>query len=83
MNEEKTWAWQFAGGKMYRIISNPEEGTIKVYNPNGELIQENKDLTPEGVQMVEENFLKITAIQMNPEEKYVEDDEEKVGRYIR
>lgn len=79
---EKTWAWQFPGGKMYRVVSNPEEGTINVYNPKGEMIQENKDLTPEGVQMVEQNFLRITAVQMNPEEKHVESDEEKVWRYI-
>jgi len=42
--EEKVWAWQFAGGKIYRVVSNPEEGTIKVYNPNGKIIQENKNL---------------------------------------
>jgi len=33
--------------------------------------------------MVEKNFLEVTAIQMNPEEKHVETDEEKIGQYIR
>jgi len=81
--KEKTWAWQFAGGKIYRVVSNPEKGTVKVYNPSGEMIQENKGLTPEGVQMVEENFLEVAATKMNPEEKYIETEEEKIRQYIR
>lgn len=86
--KEKSWAWGMAGRRIYKVVSNPEEGTVKVYDPNGKLVEEHKGLSSEGVNVVEENFLKITSTKMgtDKEGRFKRIDESKMEEtenYIR
>lgn len=83
MKKEKIWSWKFPSGKVYKVVSSPEKGTIMVYNPKGDVVQENKDMTPEQIKLIEENFLGTTTYETNQMKYPVESEEEKVRQYIR
>ena len=55
------WAWLRPGNRIWKVISDPEKGTIQVFDEKGQLILEKKDLTREAMEVVEKNFLDVTA----------------------
>ena len=64
------WAWIQPVDRIWKVISDPEKGTLYVYNEKSELILEQKGMTKEEVSFIEDNFLQIVAKNLN-EEKIV------------
>lgn len=48
-------------GKIYRVMTNPMDGTIKVYDPGGKLTRSEENLTEAAVKTLEKNFLDVVA----------------------
>ncbi len=80
--KEKTWAWVMSSGKIYKVMTNPEEGTIKVYNSDGKLVWNEEKLSEEAVSLVEKNFLETVVAKVGEKEKETEDNLE-TAMYIR
>jgi len=80
MKTENVWAWLMPSGKIYRVLTNKEEGTIKVFDPKGDLKRKEENLAQEAVEAIEKNFLGIVAKKMSGEEKAVMDE---IAMYIR
>jgi len=71
------WAWLRPGNRVWKVISDYDKGTITVYDEKGNLILEKKDLTGETMKLVEQNFLNVTATNLDAEDdpdKNAEDD---------
>lgn len=64
------WAWIQPVDRIWKIVTDAEEGILCVYNEKSELIQENRGLTKEEVYFIEQNFLEIVATNLtgNPAE---------------
>ena len=58
---ERTWTWKQAGGTELKVVSNAEKGTIHVYNSNGECVLEKKNLTPDQLKIIEQQFLNVVT----------------------
>jgi hypothetical protein len=67
--KEKIWAWLMPSGKIYRVVSNPVGGTIKVYKPDGTLVKKYEPLSEAEVNLIEQNFLGTVATMVNGNEK--------------
>lgn len=65
---EKTWNWKQAGGSSLKVVSNPEKGTITVYDGEGKIVLEKKNLSPEQVKIIEQHFLHVVT---NKKQTYV------------
>lgn len=74
MNEEKTkiWAWLVASGRLYRVVSNPADGAISVYNPEGTLVKRYENLSKAEVCLIEKTFLETVATLLNGNETETE-----------
>lgn len=59
--KKRTWTWKQAGGSKLKVVSNIEKGTIQVYTENGECVLEKKNLTPEQVKLIEQQFLSVVT----------------------
>jgi hypothetical protein len=59
--KKRTWTWKQAGGSNLKVVSNIEKGTIQVYTKNGECVLEKKNLTPEQVKLIEQQFLSVVT----------------------
>lgn len=59
------WAWIQPVDRIWKVISDTEQGTLFVYNEKGELILEQKGMTKEEVSFLEDNFLRIVATNLN------------------
>lgn len=59
--KERTWTWLMPSGKVCKVVTNPESGTVKVYDQNGKLVREEEKLSEEAVSIIEKDFLEITA----------------------
>ncbi len=59
--KEKIWAWLMPSGKIYKVVTNPEGGTISVYNPKGVLVKKDEKLSVAAVSLIEKNFLETVA----------------------
>ncbi|MGB2841910.1 MAG: hypothetical protein WBC40_05485 [Halobacteriota archaeon] len=86
--EEKTWAWLMPGGKVYRVVTNPVEGTIKVYDPTGKLAKQDEKLSREAVKIIERNFLETVATKVRGKETETVKEAgnalpDEIGMYIR
>lgn len=82
--KEKIWAWLMVGGKIFKVITNSEKGTIEVYNQKGDLVKKDENLSKEAVNAVETNFLEIVATEIKGDEVKNEIIENvDVGMYIR
>lgn len=82
--KEKIWAWLMPSGKIYKVVTNPDDGTIRVYNPKGELVKKDEKLSVAAVSLIEKNFLETVAtrIEMKGKERETEKELE-IGMYIR
>lgn len=58
------WAWTQPVDRIWKVISDPEKGTIVIYNEKDELISEQKNLGKDDVLLIEEYFLKIVATKL-------------------
>jgi hypothetical protein len=65
MTSEHIWAWLQTKGKIFKVISDPEQGTIEVINEKGEILIRKTNLTKRQVETVERNFLYIVAKKLN------------------
>ena len=64
---ENIWAWLQAKGRIYKVISNTQTGTIKVYDEKGNMVMEKKNLSSKQVEIVEESFLSVVVKRLNSE----------------
>lgn len=48
-------------GKIFRLVSNTNRGTIKVYDNKGKMILEKRNLSKRQIELVEKGFLNIVA----------------------
>ena len=55
------WAWIQPVDRIWKVVSDTEKGTLCVYNEKSELILEQKGMTKEEVNFIENNFLQIVA----------------------
>ena len=90
MEEEKAKirAWLMPSGKIYKVVTNQEDGTIRVYNPNGALVKKDEKLSGAAVSLIEKSFLETVATVV--EEKGMETGKEtgnklkdEIAMYIR
>jgi len=88
--KEKIWAWLMPSGKIYKVVTNPGDGTISVYNPNGELVKKDENLSDAAVSLIEKNFLGTVATMVEGKGKGMETGKEtgneltdEIGMYIR
>ncbi len=65
MSNETIWAWLQTKGKIFKVISNPERGTIEVRNENGETLIRKTNLSRRQVELIEKNFLNTIAKKLN------------------
>lgn len=62
---ESIWTWLQARGKILKVVSNPNKGTIKVYDESGKILMKKTNLTKDQVEMVEDSFLGFVAKKLN------------------
>ena len=65
MTSEHIWTWLRAKGKLFKVISDPENGIIEVINEHGEILIRKTNLTRRQVELVEKNFLRTVAKKLN------------------
>ena len=65
MSNETIWAWLQTKGKIFKVISNPERGTIEVRNENGETLIRKTNFSRRQVELIEKNFLNTIAKKLN------------------
>ena len=65
MSNETIWTWLRTKGKIFKVISNPDRGTIEVLNENGETLIRKTNLSRRQVELVEKNFLNFVAKKLN------------------
>ncbi len=58
------WAWIQPVDKLWKVVSDPEKGTILVFDERSDLIMEKKGLSPESVALIEKHFLEIVATRL-------------------
>ena len=90
MGKAKIWAWLMPSGKIYKVVTNPEKGTIRVYNPEGELVKRDESLSNAAVSLIEKNFLEVVATMVKEEGAVTVKEREtgneptdEIGMYIR
>jgi hypothetical protein len=60
-SNEKTWNWKQANGSTLKVVSNPAKGKITVYNSDGQVVLEKKNLSPEQIKLIEKQFLNVVT----------------------
>lgn len=55
--EERMWNWLMPSGKRYEVLTNIEEGTIKVFDSDKKLVNKEEQLSVDAIRFVEKNFL--------------------------
>jgi len=65
MSNETIWEWLQKKGKIFKVISNPEQGSIEVLNEHGETLIRKTNLSRRQVENVEKNFLNSVAKKLN------------------
>ena len=59
------WAWLQVQGKIFKVVSNLNNGTITVYDQNGKVLMKKTDLSKKQVETVEDSFLYVVAKKLN------------------
>ncbi len=59
------WIWVQPGYRIWKVISNYQEGTIRVFNEKGEIILERRGLTKEVISIIESNFFDLVATRLS------------------
>ena len=62
------WAWIQPVDRIWKVFSDPEKGTIIIYNEKDELVSEQKNLGKDDILLIEEYFLKIVATKLTDED---------------
>lgn len=62
---EKKETWLQLKNNILKIVSNPKNGTIKIYNKKGKIIMKKTNLTKEQIKTIEEIFLGFIAKKLN------------------
>jgi hypothetical protein len=62
---ESIWTWLKAKGKIFKVVSNPAKGTIKVYDKKGKLLMKKTNLSKKQVELVEDSFLSFVVSKLN------------------
>lgn len=57
----KVWAWLQPGNRVWKVVSDYDAGSIRVYDETGELIYERNGLPKEIISVIEANFLNMVA----------------------
>ncbi len=90
MREEETkiWAWVMPSGNIYKVVSNPVDGTICLYDPDGKLVKKHEKLSKAEVTLIEKNFLETVATMVSGKETETGEETKKdmadgVAIYIR
>lgn len=65
LKNENIWSWLKSKGNILKIVTNPNKGTIKVYDEKGKIIIKKTNLTKEQVKIIEESFIEHVAIKLN------------------
>lgn len=85
--KEKIWAWLMPSGKIYKVVTNPENGTIQVYDPEGKLVKKDEQLSVAAVNIIEKNFLETVATKVNGKStetgKETKSSSDEIEMYIR
>lgn len=72
------WAWVQPVDRVWKVITDHAEGSIKVYDEKNDIVMEQKDLSRDAISMIEENFLGIVATRLiNNDQKSVNDVDNK------
>lgn len=74
MTSEKIWTWMQAKGKVFKVISNANKGTIEVLNESGETVIRKTNLSRKQVEMVEKNFKNFVSKKLNESNKITSKD---------
>ena len=74
MTSEKIWTWMQAKGKVFKVISNANKGTIEVLNESGETVIRKTNLSRKQVEMVEKNFKNFVSKKLNGSNKITPKD---------
>ncbi len=74
MTSEKIWTWMQAKGKVFKVISNANKGTIEVLNESGETVIRKTNLSRKQVEMVEKNFKNFVSNKLNESNKITSKD---------
>jgi hypothetical protein len=61
MADKHIWTWLQAKGKIFKLISDPDKGTIEVRNEKGETLIRKTNLSRKQVEKPERNFLNLIA----------------------
>lgn len=69
MTGEKIWTWRQSKGKIFKVISNANKGTIEVLDENGETVIRKTNLSRKQVEMVEKNFKNFVSKKLNGSNK--------------
>lgn len=71
---ENIWTWLQTKGRIFKVISNPQTGIIRVYDEKGNMVMEKKNMSRKQVEAVEESFLSVVAKRLSgtptPEKKF-------------
>jgi len=59
------WAWVQPVDRIWKVISDDDNGTLYVYNEKSELIMERKGMSKEEISFIEDNFLQIVATNLS------------------
>jgi hypothetical protein len=59
------WTWLKTKGKIFKVVSNPAKGTIKVYDEKGKLLMKKTNLSKKQVELVEDSFLSFVVNKLN------------------
>ncbi len=59
------WAWLQSNNRVYKVVSNPNNGTIEVYDEKGNLVMKRENLSKKAVEIIEKNFLEVSAKKLN------------------
>ena len=84
--KEKTWVWLMPSGKLYKVVTNPDDRTITVYDPNGNLVKKDEKLSSASVNLIEDAFLKTVATKIDRGTKVketVDNLTDEIAMYIR
>lgn len=58
------WAWIQPVDRIWKVVTDPDEGIIEIYNERDELISEHKGLEKVAVHLIEENFLNVVMVML-------------------
>jgi len=71
------WAWVQPVDRIWKVVSDYEQGKICVFNEKNNLIYEQKGLAKEAVLLIEKNFLGIVATNLSETKSNTEQNTKK------